>query len=93
MCRIELKSRMLVGTFIVITSGNMQTKCTYGVDKEKLISGLQIVDDRGFRKIGHVGHIFKEFVFWRILWFDIFFLFSGIKEPSDGPIYHMTWYR
>merc|ERR1711917_105148 len=45
-----------------------------GVNEENFISGLQIVDDRSFRKIGHVSHIFQKFVFWRILWFNIFFL-------------------
>ena len=59
-----------------------------GVDQESDISGVQVVDDSGFRKIGHVSHIFKKFVFWRILWFNIFFLFQG--SMNHRPVLYTT---
>ena len=34
-----------------------------GVDQKSDISFGQIVDNRGFRKISHVGQIFNQFVF------------------------------
>ena len=41
-----------------------------GVNEESNITFGQVVNDRGFREIGHVGQIFKQFVLWRILFFN-----------------------
>ena len=56
-----------------------------GVDQESNITFRQIVDDGGFREVGHVGQIFKQFVLWRILLFDLviwvgFFFAIGTKD-------------
>ena len=47
-----------------------------GVDHESFVSFVQIVDDSGLRKIGHIRQIFQKFVFGRILEFDFGFLNS-----------------
>ena len=42
-----------------------------GVDQEELVTGAQVVDNRGLRQVGHVSHILEQLVLWRILWLDI----------------------
>ena len=42
------------------------------INKEKLVSRVQVVDDSSFGEIGHVSHILQEFVLGRVLWLDIF---------------------
>ena len=49
-------------------------KTGIGVDQESDISFGQVVDDGGFREVGHVGQIFQKFVFWGILTFEFRFL-------------------
>ena len=41
-----------------------------GIDQESDVTFGQIVDDRGFREIGHVSQILKQFILWRILLFN-----------------------
>ena len=41
-----------------------------GVNKESDITFGQVVNNGGFGEIGHVGQIFKQFVLWRILFFN-----------------------
>ena len=42
-----------------------------GVDEEALVPGLQVVDHSRLGKVGHIGHILNQFVFWRILLLNV----------------------
>ena len=51
---------------------NQEELTRIGVDEEKLVSRVQVVDDSSFGQISHVGHIFQELVLGRVLGLDIF---------------------
>lgn len=42
-----------------------------GVDHELLVSLVQVVDNGGFGKVGHVGQIFEQLVLGRVLLFNL----------------------
>ena len=54
--------------FVGIDSDTKETRI--GVDEETNISFGKIVDNGCLGEIGHVGQIFEQFVFWRILFFN-----------------------
>ena len=69
--------------FVGIDSDTEETGI--GVDQESDISFGQVVDDGGFREIGHVSQILKQLVLWRILLFNLvisigFFFTIGTKD-------------
>ena len=57
------------------------------VNHESLVSFIQVVDDSSFRKIGHVSQIFQKFVFWRILAFEIRFLYEMFRIGKSNLNY------
>ena len=42
-----------------------------GVDKEALVAGFQVVDHSSLGKVGHIGHVLNQLVFWRILLLNV----------------------
>jgi len=42
-----------------------------GVDHELFVSLVQVVDDGGFGKVGHVGQILEQLVLGRVLFFNL----------------------
>ena len=54
------------------------------------------MNNRGLRQVGHVSHIFKKFIFWRILGFDLLLgeqFFFIINQSPDLKNFFQNFFR